>query len=461
MADIATFKKNKIELEEYDCVRDIHNRVLMARFSPQDVEVLEEILYSSLRVPLSLLEKNLNLSSKALLSTLEKLSETKLFQIAGDHVVVDKDMRKYYEQQILKFEEDFKPGMDYLQALFRKVPIHVLPNWYSISRTSDNIFESIVEKYLQTPQIFQRYLMDLNIIDPVEQGIMNELYKSPHYEINATDMIKKFDLSQEAFERHMLHLEFSFVACIKYKKDGDRFTQVITPFFEWQEYLRCVRDTEPTPIIDEEQIQRSKPGDFSVVEEMSTLLELSQKSPITNTAIATIKKKHPEFKDDDFEGYIAKLCQLNLAARDGSKISCTSDCEAWLAMSPADRAMFIYRHPRNTLINHDMPEELCQQKIIREAEKSVSRIANAGWVFLDDFLEGVFIPLKEEHQVKLKRQGRKWKYQLPEYTETEKAFFRTVINQCLFEVGLVATGTKDGRDCFYLTPLGHELFSNE
>lgn len=461
MAEIATFKKNKIELREYDYSKDIQNRILMAQFTALDIEVLEEILYSSLRIPLSLLEQNLDLTSAELLAILDKLTKTELFQVSGGFVLVDKDMRKYYEMQILKFEEDFKPGMEYLQGLLRKVPIHILPNWYSISRTSDNIFESIVEKYLHSPQAFQRYLMELTLPDSVQKGIMNAVYQSPDYEVEASDMIKKFNLTQEEFEEHMLYLEFSFVSCIRYKRKGDRFIEVITPFQEWQEYLCYVRDTEPTPIIDEEKIKRLKTSDFSVLEEMSTILELAQIRPITRAVIPTIQKKHPSFEVADFDRYVHKLCQINLAQRSGEKIQCTSDSLDWLKMNNAEKAIYIYRHPLNMLAHASLPEELCSQRLVREAEKSVARVANAGWVFLDDFLKGVFIPLKESHLINLKKLGRHWKYQLPEYTETEISFFQAVISRCLFEVGITALGTKDGRECFCLTPFGHTIFGNE
>lgn len=461
MADIATFKKNKIELREYDYAKDIQNRILMAQFTALDVEVLEEILYSSLRIPLSLLEQNLSLSPAKLRAILEKLSRTELFQVTGDYVIVDKDMRKYYELQILKFEEDFRPGMEYLQGLLRKVPIHILPNWYSISRTSDNIFESIVEKYLYSPQVFQRYLMELNLADSVQRGIMNAVYQSPDYEVEATDMIKKFDLSQEEFEEHMLHLEFSFVCCIRYKLKGDRFIEVITPFYEWQEYLCHVQGTEPSPIIDEEKIKRLKKSDFSVIEEMTAILELAQKESVTRGDIALIQKKQPSFEINDFDRYVQKLCQINLAECKSEKVHCTSDTSEWLKMKNDEKGVYIYRHPLNVLSCPSLSDELCTQRLIRDAEKSVSRITNAGWVFLDDFLKGVSIPLRESHYITLKKSGRNWKYQLPEYTEKELSFFHAVITKGLFEVGVVALGIKDGRECFCLTPFGHTIFSNE
>ena len=461
MAEIATFRKNKIELSEYEYEKDVLNRTLMSEFTPLDVAVLEEILYSSLRIPLSVLEQNLDLSRSELNSILEKLSKTQLFKVAMDHVIVDKEMRKYYEQQVLKFEEDFKPGMEYLQGLLRKVPIHVLPSWYSISRTSNNIFESIVEKYLQTPQVFQRYLMDLNLTDPVHMGILNAVYQSPDYEVNASDIIKKYNLTREKFEEHMLFLEFSFVCCTRYIQEEDLYREIITPFQEWYEYLSYVRDTESLSIIDEELIQRVKPKDFSVIEEMSMMVQLAQENLLTRMAIPTIQKKYPEFHKNDFESYAEKLLHLNLIEKSGDKFLCTTDGIEWIKIKEMERALYLYRHPRNGISNRQLPEELCNPRLVREAEKSVSRLVGLGWVFWDDFFKGIFIPLKETHMITLKHQGRVWKYILPQYTEIEKKFFREVIQTWLFELGMVALGKKEGRECFCLTPLGQDLFSNE
>jgi len=441
MLEVANLKKHKIELSEYDFETDIQNRVFMAQFSPLDVEILEEILYSSLRIPISLLEQNLDLSREELLPIFEKLSQTKLFSIERDFILVDKEMRKYYEVQILKFEEDFKPGMEYLQGLLKKVPIHTLPLWYSISRTSNNIFESIVEKYLHSPQIFQRYLMELHLSDPIQTKIMNALYQSPNYELDASDMMKKFDLTQEQFEEHMLHLEFNFVCCIKYVRKGKSFQEVITPFYEWREYLCQVQNRDPISIIDEEKIKRLKKSDFAFIEEMSSILE---------------------HKSESLDEYLVeKLCDLHLAYKEKDKLLCTDEGKGWLKMDLKSRALFIYRHPLHTLNHEDLSEELCNERTLREAEKCITSVVYAGWVYLEDFLQGIFIPLKESQVITLKHIGKTWKYQLPKYAEVELNFFRAVIGQWLFEVGITALGTKEGRTCFCVTPFGQELFGNE
>ena len=445
MADLTAFRKNKIELIEYEYTKDIENRVLMSEFSALEIDVLEEILYSSLRTPLSLLEKNLNLSSAKLAPILEILSKTKLFTVSSDHVLVDKEMRKYYEFQVLKFEDDFRPGMEYLQGLLRKVPIHVLPSWYSIPRTSHNIFDSIVEKYLQVPLTFQRYLMELTFTDPAAAGIMAAVYQSPDYCVDASDMMEKFTLTQEQFEEQMIFLEFSFVCCVSFRRVGDHFKKVITPFQEWHEYLLKVQAAELSAIIDEDKIVKEREDDFFFIKRLSALVDRSKDQPVTSD-------------EADFSVLATRLCNLRLAEYNGRELKCNSDIVHWVNMDLKERGLYLYRNPLSVLRSQNHPEYLLNERVIREAEKSLLRVSPIGWVYLDEFLEGVFIPLHENQAISLKRSGRTWNYDLPKYSEEEIDFLKALIQDWLFEAGIVSLGKLKGRDCFCLTPFGQTVF---
>src|SRR5690349_3610571 len=57
-------RKNKICLEDYDFKHDIDNRLAMAEFSIVDLELLEEILYSSIKVSIRKLAKSLDLEDE-------------------------------------------------------------------------------------------------------------------------------------------------------------------------------------------------------------------------------------------------------------------------------------------------------------------------------------------------------------------------------------------------------------
>jgi hypothetical protein len=476
MIEMSSLRKNKITLSDYNYRRDIEHRLLMAQFSTLDLEVLEEILYSSLKISMRKLAKSIDTDEGIMRPILEKFSRTGLLVLDGDTVTVDKEMRKYYESQILKFDEEFTPGMEFLQGLLRKVPIHVLPTWYAIPRSSNNIFDSLIEKFLLTPQIFHRYLMELNLGHPHFAGIIQDVYSSPELRISSCELIEKYDLTREQFEEYMLYLEFNFVCCLGYKKVGDMWKEVVTPFHEWREYLRFLRNTEAKPIANTETVIRKRSHDFAFIQDLSTLLTMAKKQPFALTAVdgenylpqknvlSAISAGCEGANESDaaiknyVQHLINKLRMLKLADIVDGRLYALEAANDWLDMNLENRALYIYRHPLNRLLSSTVAPYLCTERNVREAEKSIVRVLDSGWVYFDDFTRGVHVVLSEASTVILKRGGKTWKYSLPEYDEDEKALIKATIFEWLFEAGMVAIGSHEGKDCFCVTPLGQSLF---
>lgn len=476
MADLGTPRKNKITLEDYDFRQDIENRLLMSQFTSQDLSVLEEILYSSLKIPVKKLAKSVNLDEKELYPILEKISKSGLFSFEEDSILVDKEARKYFESQALKFDPDFKPGMEFLQTILRKVPIHILPVWYSIPRTSNNIFESLVEKHLLTPQIFQRYLGELNFPDPVMTGIVQDVFASRDLKVYGKDLIEKYGISREQFELYLLQLEFHFACCLGYEKVEDQWTEIVTPLHEWREYAIFLRNTESRPIPSVDQIRRKRPQDFAWILDLSLILSLAKKQPLpleedrngrllpNRTTLATLAAKMEGFdlKDPSFEDYmhslILKARQLKLADPVDGRLYALESAGDFLDMRPENRALFLYRHPLNRLISRQIPAEIITDRNLRESEKSILRVLNSGWVYFEDFLKGVIAPLGEDSLIILKRLGKSWKYTLPAYSEEELALIKVTVLEWLFEIGVTAVGEHNGKECFCVTAFGQSLF---
>lgn len=470
MAEVSTLKKNKINLEDYNYKQDIENRLLMAQFTSNDIEILEEILYSSIKIPIRKLAKSVDLSEGEVFEILKKLSKTGLFSFEEDSIAVDKEMRKYFESQMQKFEPEFKPGMDYLQSLLRKVPIHILPIWYSIPRTSNNIFDSLVEKYLLTPQIFHRHIMELNFNDPVLTGIVEDVYKAPEYKLYGTEIMEKHKISREQFEECMLQLEFHFVCTLGYEKVGNDWTEVVSPLHEWCEYASFLASTETPSIPTPQKVVRLRPQDFSFIQDLGVILNMAKKQPIALNAekvpasTAPIAAKLQGFGENDpalpayLERLVLKLRQLKLADIVDSRLYALESANDYLDMGPENRANFLHRHPLNRLVSKDIPAELVTDRNLREAEKSISRVAGKGWVYFDEFVRGVIAPLGEHSLVMLKRQGKTWKYSLPSYSEEELALIKATVLEWLFEIGVTAVGTYQGKACFCVTPFGQDLF---
>jgi hypothetical protein len=477
MLETLANKKTKITLADYDYRGDIENRLIMAQFSAFDVSVLEEILYSSLTISVKQLAETLESKPEKLLPILKKLSKTGLLKVGGDQILVDKEMRKYFEVQILKFHEEFRPGMEYLQGLLRKVPIHVLPIWYSIPRTSNNIFDSLIEKYLLTPQTFQRYLNELQVSDPTLFAIMEDLHNAPDMKISSEELMEKHQLLREEFEEVMLQLEFSLVGVLSYEKVGGKWHEIVTPYHEWRDYLTFLRTSEAPSITEGPHIERTRPDDFAFVQDMTQLLSLIKKQPLAvsekqgsplpaKSHYAAICAKCKGLKEDspDFLPYlkqlIAKLTLLRLVDLKEGKLRVTDAAQEWQEMSVEERALHLYRHPLNQIVSVSLPPTLANERHIRDAEKSITRVVQSGWVYFDEFMKGVHIPLSSESTVSLKRAGKQWKYQLPTYSADEQALIKATIFEWLFETGIVATGKHRGKECFRVTPFGQSLFGN-
>ncbi len=414
MIELSSSRKNKINLLDYPYQKDIANRLLMSTFSTLEVDVIQEILYNPLKIPIAKLSRSLELSFDKLLPILQKLTRTSLFTIQGELLYIDKEMRKYFESEMHKFNVDFNPDMEALQVLLKKVPIHILPTWYSIPRTSNNIFESIVEKYLLTPQIYQRHLLEIQAEDPIFSQMIQDIFHAPNFILFAEDLCRKYSLSHEEFEEYILYLEFHFIAALNYILVGDEWKEAVTPFREWKEYLIFQKKTEITPI-KKNKVKRKWTSDFFFVEKIT--LALLGKAPTND----------PDWQE------VQKKCQLIKIPPD-----------QWFSLSSQEQALYLYRR--------------LTDKSIREVEKRLKEVAHLGWIFLEDFIQGTTIFLHEDNKVLLKRYGKSWKYTLPCYTEGEKTLIKTILFEYLFETAMIAIGEVDGKACFSVTPFGRTFF---
>jgi len=435
MLELNLPKKNKISLHDYNSQQDIETRQLISDFSSLDLKVLEEILFSSLKISFKKLTRSLQIPEKELHLLLQKFSDCHLLSIQDDTILVDKEMRKCFEFQIQRFDTNFKPDMEFIQGLLRKVPIHLLPVWYSLPRSSDNIFESIIEKYLLTPQIFQRYLHDLHLSDSIAQHVMQDLFANQTITLASSDIIEKYNLTRHRFEEIMLLLEFHFIGTVRYIKEEDHWHEIIQPFHEWHEYLRFVQEAKPK-ILDPKSIKRQKGIRFGFIKEMTQLLlrEKGGQIPIKST---------------DSLHLIDKLCQIQLAKRQDDKLFAL-DCSFWLSMSLEEKALYLYRHPLNR------PRSLAPDRNLRDTTKLIQQVLHGEWVLFDHFLRGA--SSNGEGVAMLKKSGNQWKYVLPVYSDEEKESLYSFIFETLFESGVVEIGTYEGKECFALTPFGRSLF---
>lgn len=439
-----TTRKNKITLSDYNYRQDIENRLFMAELSLLEVDVLGEIINGSLKTTVATIADNLHIKSKDLKPILEKLAKIRLFKIEGENILVDKELRKYYEAQIIKFDDDFHPDLEFLQGLLSKVPIHALPVWYAIPRNSDHIFNSIVEKFLLTPKIYERYLQDLTFENPILSAIVKEIFAAPDYKIRSRKLIEKFKLSREQFEEHMLFLEFSLVCCISYNKTQDLWEEVVTPFHEWRELQLFIKNTNPPIIKDVQNIQLTYQKEYGFLNEL-------------NTFLTTLLKKAIPLKDAP-QKILETAILLKVAQIDKQRIIPTPLTAEWLEKALIDQAIFLYRKTLKRLLNvHDLQNSF-SEKDFREVEKSLRRLSHGGWVYYDDFLKGCLAAIGSNQPIQLQNKGKRWKYSIPVYHENELEFIKLIVCEYLVHAGMIDTGYHRDKLCLCLTTFGrHSL----
>ncbi len=461
-------KKNRVVIEDYELSGDIQNRLLLSDLKQEDVAILEEILYSPLTIPLQKLANSADVSLERVREFIKKFQGSELFALEGENLIVNKEKRKYFEIHIEKFSEEFSPGMEFLQGLLKNVPIHVLPGWYQIPRTSDSIFESIVEKYLYTPRTYYRYLLDFTTGNSLLKDILQDLEAAPGYKLYADDICEKYGVSPSELSASVILGEFNFLFCSSFEPHLDQWVEVITPFAEWRDYLLYLKNGVPKNIENEFAIELKRCNEYAFIEDMTTLLLYCEDHDLSvgfdeSKDHFTAKSPLALFETEQVTSFyidrlINKLLVLGLAVIEDQYLRPTDHSDEWIKMPIEKRVHVTFKHPHNFLdIQKISP--LSNDRSILEIQKSMAQVVDLGWIFFDDFIKGCPIELSDEKKVSLKKKGRVWRYVLPEYTPEEFALIRFTIMEWFFESGIVQSGQVDGRDCFKLTALGRSLFT--
>src|SRR5262249_3414409 len=111
---------------------------------------------------------------------------------------------------------------------------------------------------------------------------------------------------------------------------------------------------------------------------------------------------------------------------------------ACLEKSDPDKALTLSRHPL-------------------QVEKGLPFLLNADSLYAKDFLNGFTAPLGVRDVSTLKTKGKKWGYGLPTSWEQELDMIEATLCERLFEAGVVAVGTHNGKRCFCVAAFGEAL----
>lgn len=455
-------KKNNVNIGDYNYRHDVAQRLLIATLSEFELDVLREILNLSLRFPISQLANSMDVDLATLAPVIERFANSPLLKQTGDSIVVDKDQRKSFELQIEKFDDDKVPGYDSLFASLRQVPIHILPDWYALPVGTDDILGSIAEDYLSTPKLYQRHLAEVTLSDPLAQAMLRDVFQSPDLKVRGADLRQKHGISHEKFQELMLELEFQLLCCVSYGQYGGKWEEQVTPFREWREYALHCRHVRFTSIEKFELIRSHRDPEFSFVKDISALLRAVEQVPLPiedgGIMYSAAASWLPELRKDFYRGaasYLKDLLDrvlvLELAEiRDGA-LHATDGVAGWHRMSLQAQAMTLFRIPTKDLADY---ESILDDRTLREIERELRPAIGRGWIDLQAFINSLKVPLGSTGPVVLKQTGRRWRYEIPNYSELEREVLRWVIWHRMFETGMVMTGLYQGAPCFCVSPFG-------
>lgn len=446
-------RKNRIELSQYPVEKDLSNRLFLSTLSVSTVEILHEIVNNSLSFPLSELSEVLELSTEKVLQGLKELEAAHLFSINDQTIIVNKEARKYFEVQIERFHEDFRPNTTFFQSLLSLVPIHVLPTWYSIPKTSDDILTSIIDKCYRTTKAFKRYLAELQFENPLTEKVMNAVYQSEELSVDIETLQQELDLNREELEHILISLEFHRICCLSYHDMGNnQWKQVVTPFHEWKEYLLFLKNTEHHFCQNTGPITPIFSSDFGFIEAMDNQLQELSDTPCPLPQIESYSDTQYSLKEAK-NRLLARSNTIHLTVYENGTVKLADSATGWLEKPIHEKAMALYFHT----IHHyrkKSEEQKFNDRDIREIEHGLKRIMESEWVSVEEFISGLTATFGKHHDLTLTKKGRFWKYALPEYDKSQLTFIREIIYHHLFESGMITLGILNGSTYMKVTEFG-------
>jgi hypothetical protein len=446
-------RKNKIELSDYDFERDLSSRLTLSGLTVFEIDVLREIVYNSLSFPLQELSETLEASPEKIILALNNLESTNLFTLTDQTITVNKLNRKYFEVQIERFDEDFQPDTTFFQSLLGLVPIQLLPIWYSVPKTTDDIVHSIIDKCHSTTKVFERYLAELQFEDEQIESIVDDVYKSAELSIEVPHLLDKYSISREKLEEILIYLEFCKVCCLSYRVlENGEWKQEVTPFYEWREYLLFLKQTECKGYESQEFVKSFFDHDFGFIEQFDITLTSLMDSPIDRPEITQYSLGN--YSTEEMQHRIFdRICNVNLTKTEDNTLHYTENATIWLGKPIQEKAMALYFSTIHRYRKRDEDQKY-NDRDIREVERGLKRIINSGWVSLDRFIHGLTASLGEVHEITLQKKGRHWCYAIPEFDKSQLEFIRHIILHHLLESGMVAIGDHEGKAYISVTRFG-------
>lgn len=435
---VCTNNKNKVDLNDYPFKLDIHRRRCVFKFSPFERDLFYEMCLGSLETSVEELAEDMDVDAAIILAVLKKNHSIGLYNIKDKEILINKEERRFYEVELDKFNESFVPNLNHIKALFNKISIDILPKWFSLPKNCTCIFSTLVENHFATPKLYEKYLEEIEFNEPLLNKIIDQLYSSPYYSLNLEELKETLYLSDEILYQMIALLEFNLVAVHSYQKIGDTFHEVLTPPHEYRVLLLDKLEKRPKCINEDEKA--------------ITVYTLHQEFiPKMTKTLSTIKEfvhgdKQGDLHLDDLK-MIKKLLEIDLLDSVDEQILLSREGNAFLQQSEVEKPLH-FLTPRNH------KKRLFSEWAQRQIEKELLQYTS--WIFIDDFVNSLHIPLDTHAPLALVKKGRQSFYSVPVYSPEEKELLRKYLTDYLAVANVVELGETDGKAIFRLTPFGRD-----
>lgn len=463
----------KVNLEDFSYKIDLSSRLQLENLSVDEIFILEELLYSPLKTTTSELADITEIDESSIEESIKSLLPLNLFTYADGNITTSKERRKFFETIIVKFNKKFTPNLDYYKDLLKQVPIHFLISWFHIPRTSNNIFNSIVEKHFSTPKVFLKYVNDALTDTPELKKLFDTVCSSDEGFISFEEAKEILGLNEEELEEKILFLEHHYILCSCYKIKGGKFEKKIALFKEWKNFLDTSQNKDDSQGITPDQhhlIQKQSDEEFSFILDMSKLLQLCETSnlqvqynPKEELFFLSGKLDKTEAFFSSCKNYLARVINKNLLLGllviENDCLMVTPPSKKWLETDLKQRTLITFKHPHNSLSHNCNFSFKIHDRNIIEIQKALSLVEKGAWILLEEFINRYLLKTNTLKQPTLTKAGKKWQYTTPEYNTEELMFIKVVITDWLFESGMVIPGMFENQICFKVTSLGHELYS--
>lgn len=446
MSSLLLQKKNRVQLDDFEYLEEVRTRKFFFNISQDWIVLLEELLFFPSKISLYKAALALSLSKEEFLDVLSYFAPLNFFEIDQDYITFDKDLRKGIEFYLGKFEANFIGGIDYFQSLLKRVPIHLLPTWYSLPRSCDSIFSSLIERIFHTPQHFQRHLLEIEQEDELYALVLRNLYKSKNFSVDSETLRQQLEIDPDNWQALLLHLELSLVLVVGYRLEKDRYRETLYVPTEFREYLSKRLEKMPRPILDQRIVIKERGVSISFPFDLSQVLaatkrfsiKISYANDFWTIDAETIKDLSDDisYPIDYLNRLISKLIYLGLAIPSEGLLLPAIEAQEWLASSLERQALALFK----ALWMKD-PNSL------RYYEKGLSRISDLGWVLMDECIQTI-----SSDRFYIEKTGKRWYY-----TAEDKRLLTPQHFETLFECGLIEFGSYEGNRCLKLTEFGKQI----